>query len=77
MVSIKDVAQAAGVSISPVSHVVNKTRFVAPATQEKVKRGIRDLGFQPNYLARALKSKRTNIIGMLVPAAPTHPLPRS
>ncbi len=66
MVSIKDVAQAAGVSASTVSHVINETRHVAPLTRKKVEEVIQLLGFQPSMMARALKVKRTNIIGMLV-----------
>ncbi|KZL12592.1 Ribose operon repressor [Pseudovibrio axinellae] len=66
MVSIKDVAQAAGVSASTVSHVINETRYVAPVTKQKVQKAIKALGFQPSMMARALKVKRTNIIGMLV-----------
>ncbi len=66
MVSIKDVAQAAGVSASTVSHVINETRHVAPLTRQKVEEAIQTLGFQPSMMARALKVKRTNIIGMLV-----------
>ena len=66
MVSIKDVAKAAGVSVSTVSHVINETRFVAPETKENVKQAIRELGYQPSSLARALKVNRTKTIGMLV-----------
>lgn len=66
MVSIKDVARAAGVSVSTVSHVINATRFVAPETKKNVQRAIRDLGYQPSSLARALKVNRTHTIGMLV-----------
>ena len=66
MISIKDVAQEAGVSVTTVSHVVNSTRFVAPATKEKVEKAIQDLGYQPSSLARALKVKTTKTIGMLV-----------
>ncbi|SDQ97872.1 substrate-binding domain-containing protein [Pseudovibrio sp. Tun.PSC04-5.I4] len=66
MVSIKDVAQVAGVSVSTVSHVINETRFVAPLTKQRVIEAIKNLGFQPSMMARALKVKRTNIIGMLV-----------
>lgn len=66
MISIKDVAQEAGVSVTTVSHVVNSTRFVAPATKEKVEKAIEQLGYQPSSLARALKIKSTKTIGMLV-----------
>ena len=66
MVSIKDVARLAGVSVSTVSHVLNKTRFVAPETAATVTKAIDALGYQPSYLARALKNKRTRTLGMLV-----------
>lgn len=66
MVSIKDVAQSAGVSVTTVSHVINATRFVAPATKIKVEQAIQDLGYQPSSLARALKINATKSIGMLV-----------
>ncbi|MFD0982769.1 LacI family DNA-binding transcriptional regulator [Tropicimonas aquimaris] len=66
MVSIKDVAQVAGVSVSTVSHVINKTRFVSPDTMAAVQKAVDDLGYQPSYLARALRSKRTRTLGMLV-----------
>lgn len=66
MVSIKDVAREAGVSVSTVSHVVNQTRFVAPETRANVEDAIGMLGYQPSSLARALKMKRSHTIGMLV-----------
>ncbi|MHB8734474.1 MAG: LacI family DNA-binding transcriptional regulator [Terriglobales bacterium] len=45
---MKDVAARAGVSISTVSHVLNNTRFVAPATLAVVQKAIGELGFHPN-----------------------------
>ncbi|WP_413203582.1 LacI family DNA-binding transcriptional regulator [Rhodospirillum sp. A1_3_36] len=66
MVTIKDVAFAAGVSGTTVSHVINGTRYVAPETAERVNAAISRLGFAPNGLARALKGSRTKAIGMVV-----------
>lgn len=57
---------AASVSVSTVSHVINKTRFVSPEVTTAVEKAIAELGYQPSYLARALKSKRTRTLGMLV-----------
>ena len=65
-VTIKDVARAAGVSVTTVSHVLNATRHVAPRTSERVRGAIADLGFRPSAVARALKADRTRSIGMLV-----------
>ncbi len=65
-VTIKDVAQAAGVSVTTVSHVVNATRHVAPRTSARVRSAIAELGFQPSAVARALKTDRSRSVGMLV-----------
>lgn len=65
-ITIKDVARAAGVSNSTVSHVINGTRFVSPETAERVKGAIAKLGFAPNGVAQALKGSRTRTIGMIV-----------
>ncbi len=63
--TIKDVARAAGVSVTTVSHVFNGTRPVAAETQARVKAAIDELGYYPSILARALKGERTGTIGML------------
>jgi LacI family purine nucleotide synthesis repressor len=66
MATIKDVARIAGVSTTTVSHVINKTRFVAESTQEKVLEAVRSLNYAPSAVARSLKCNSTNTIGMLV-----------
>lgn len=63
--TIKDVARAAGVSVSTVSHVFHETRPVASATEQRVRAAIEELGYRPSRLARALKGDRTGTIGML------------
>ncbi len=63
--TIKDVARAAGVSVTTVSHVFNGTRPVAAETQARVREAIDALGYYPSILARALKGERTGTIGML------------
>jgi LacI family transcriptional regulator len=62
-----DVARVAGVSTSTVSHVVNGTRTVSPATEELVRGVIQDLGYRRNTVARALATARTMIVGLCVP----------
>lgn len=64
--TLRDVARAAGVSASTVSHVVNETRPVAAATLRRVRAAIADLGYRPSAVARALKADRTGTVGMLV-----------
>ncbi|AJR08966.1 LacI family DNA-binding transcriptional regulator [Photobacterium gaetbulicola] len=66
MATIKDVARMAGVSTTTVSHVINKTRFVAEATQKKVLAAVEELNYAPSAVARSLKCNTTRTIGMLV-----------
>jgi LacI family purine nucleotide synthesis repressor len=66
MATIKDVARLAGVSTTTVSHVINKTRFVAEATQVKVNEAVTQLKYSPSAVARSLKCNSTRTIGMLV-----------
>ncbi|MEW1912494.1 LacI family DNA-binding transcriptional regulator [Kitasatospora sp. NPDC085895] len=67
MVSLKDVAQRAGVSIKTVSNVVNGYQHVTPAMRERVQRAIDELGYRPNLTARHLRKGRTGIIALAVP----------
>ena len=62
-----DVARIAGVSTSTVSHVVNGTRTVDPATEQQVRDAIARLGYRPNTVARALATARTMTIGLCLP----------
>lgn len=64
--SISDVAEAAGVSIATVSHVINDTRYVSEEVTQKVKTAIADLGYMPSSLARGLAGKETRIIGVIL-----------
>lgn len=64
--TIKDVAKLAGVSISTVSRVMNKSKPVSPEAERKVIDAINKLGFKPNELARSLVMKKSNSIGILV-----------
>lgn len=62
------VALRANVSTAVVSYVLNNgPRPVAPATRERVLRAIEELGYRPNAVARALKLRRTETIGLVVP----------
>ena len=66
MATIKDVAKLALVSTTTVSHVINKTRFVAEATQKRVWEAVDELNYAPSAVARSLKCNTTRTIGMLV-----------
>jgi LacI family transcriptional regulator len=65
-VSVKDVALAAGVSISTVSNVLNHPQRVAKKTVKAVQKSIEELGFVRNDVARQLRAGRSRSIGMLV-----------
>ena len=67
MPTIRDVAKAAQVSTSTVSHVINQTRYVSQETQQRVLQAMADLNYRPNRLARSLRSNQTLTIGVLVP----------
>ncbi|MFJ6581175.1 LacI family DNA-binding transcriptional regulator [Streptomyces sp. NPDC091368] len=66
-VSLKDVAQRAGVSIKTVSNVVNNYQHVTPQMRAKVQQAIDELGYRPNLTARHLRKGRTGIIAFAVP----------
>ena len=65
--SIKDVSRAAGVSISTVSHVLNRTRYVSDEARERVERAIAQLDYRHNGLARSLRTKQSYAIGLIIP----------
>lgn len=67
MATIKDVAERAGVSSTTVSHTINGTRVVDPATQERVWAAVRELRYRPNSLARGLRRRQTHTIGLIIP----------
>lgn len=68
MANIKDVAKKAGVSITTVSMVLNKTNNkISDATREKVIRASKELNYNPNSYARALASKKGNSIMVVIP----------
>lgn len=66
-VTIRDVAAAAGVSVSTVSRVLNDKDDVAPETYERVQEVIRQLGYASSLAARGMRSRRTNVIGLIMP----------
>ncbi|CQR53364.1 LacI family DNA-binding transcriptional regulator [Paenibacillus riograndensis] len=65
--TIKDVAQKANVSIATVSRVLNNLTGYSDKTKQKVNQAIKELGYQPNAIARGLINKRTQTIGVMFP----------
>jgi LacI family transcriptional regulator len=72
MATMDDVARAAQVSVSTVSHVINGTRKVHAETTQKVAQAIAALGYIPNSLARSLARSATSTIGVAIPALSNH-----
>ncbi len=68
MSRMRDIAGLAGVSVTTVSHVVNNTRRVAPATRLRVLEAIAATGYQHNTIARALARGGSRSIGLALSA---------
>jgi LacI family transcriptional regulator len=66
-ISIREVAEKAGVSTATVSRVLNKSLYVSPELEERVIRASRELGYVPNRLARGLRIGSSGMIGFLIP----------
>lgn len=67
-VKLQEVARVAGVSPRTVSNVVNGYQHVAPRTRDQVQAVIKALGYRPNAAARSLRTGRTGLLGLVVPA---------
>lgn len=66
-VTIKDVAQAAGVSVTTVSNVLNnRTEAMTEETLQRIQATIRDLNYRPSNVARSLVTNHTATIGVIV-----------
>lgn len=65
--TIYDVARAAGVSITTVSRVINKTGRISDKTRQKVMNVMKEMAYTPNVHAAALTGKRTNMIALVAP----------
>ncbi|MEV4173067.1 LacI family DNA-binding transcriptional regulator [Nonomuraea sp. NPDC049709] len=66
-VTIKQVASAAGVSVSTVSRAFTAPEQVQPQTLQRVREAAADLGYSPNPAARSLRGGRTGSIGLIIP----------
>lgn len=66
-VTIRDVARAAGVSVSTVSASVNNTDYVSAAMRARIETAVERLHYRPNDLARGLRLQRTRTIAVVVP----------
>jgi len=67
MATIKDVAQEAGVSIATVSNYINKTKPIGREKADRIAEAIAHLGYVPNQMARSLRHRSGNHIGVVLP----------
>ncbi len=66
-VTLKDVAQRAGVSIQTVSNVLHGYAFMRPEVRKRVQEAIEELNYQPNFSARYLRTKRADVLALAIP----------
>lgn len=67
MVTLKDVAKEAGLTVGTVSRVLNNRGYISDNAREKVSNAMKKLNYHPNEVARSLQGKSTNTIGLIVP----------
>ncbi|MFD2205883.1 LacI family DNA-binding transcriptional regulator [Kiloniella antarctica] len=67
MPTVKDVAKLAGVSVGTVSRVLSENKAVKQPLKERVLNAVEKLGYKPNLAARALRTNRIDVIGLVVP----------
>lgn len=67
LITIREVAKKAGVSVSTVSRVLNDSKPVSDEIKLKVIKVIDETGFKPNSLARSFVTGKTNLIGIIIP----------
>ncbi|MED0666883.1 LacI family DNA-binding transcriptional regulator [Bacillus badius] len=67
MVTIRDVAAEAGVSVATVSRVLNNKGYVHEDTLRKVQQAIEKLNYSPNEVARSLFKRQSKLVGLLLP----------
>lgn len=65
MVTLKDIAQACGVTISTVSNVLNGKPKVSEETRKRVLKVVEETGYKPNYFAQGMRKNKSKIIGII------------
>jgi LacI family transcriptional regulator len=72
-IGIRDVAAAAGVSVTTVSHALSGQGHVAEETRERVRNAARELNYAPNQIASSLRRQRTRVVGLVSDQIATTP----
>lgn len=65
MVTIKEIAQECNVSAATVSNILNGKENVSAQTRERVLKVIEQRDYQPDHLARSLRKRKSNTIGVI------------
>ncbi len=71
-ITIQDVAEKAGVSVTTVSRTLNNRGYISKETRQKIADAMKALNYAPNQLARSLSKAKTQTIGLVVPSV-CHP----
>ncbi len=66
-ITMRQVAERAGVTVATVSHVINGTAPISPETTKRVRDAIREYHYVPNMTAKSLRSKKSKLVGFLIP----------
>lgn len=74
MVTQLDVAKKAGVSFITVSRVLNNKGYVKKETRDRVLKTIKELNYYTNHIGQALRNKKVNTIGIIIPEPPNVPV---
>lgn len=67
MATIHDVAKKANVSVATVSRYLNQNGYVGEKSKKAIEKAIQELNYVPNNVARTLSTKRSNLIGLIIP----------
>ncbi|WP_082433457.1 LacI family DNA-binding transcriptional regulator [Flagellimonas eckloniae] len=66
-INISQISYLSGYSKSTVSKAINNSKEISENTKLKIRKIAKEYGYKPNFSAKALKSKKTNSIGLIVP----------
>jgi LacI family transcriptional regulator, sucrose operon repressor len=71
LVTIKEIAEMAGVSRTTVSRVLNNSGYVSEDARKRVEKVIEETGYAPSEQAKSLRTKKTKVIGVILPTIQT------
>ena len=66
MITLKELAARCNVSIATISNILNGKSNVSEKTKERVLQVVKETGYKPNYMARTLRARKTNTVGLII-----------